>query len=61
MDILLIILGACCEIVNANGWFFVPPIVKYILFGIGGISLVIKFLVTLFTGRKINNSFKKFR
>lgn len=35
MAILVILLGVALEIVKANGWFIVPDIAIYIVFGVG--------------------------
>ena len=40
-----IILGIVAEVLKANAILVIPTIVEYILFGIGGLLLVLKFIV----------------
>ena len=40
-----IILGIVAEILKANAILVIPTIVEYILFGVGGLLLVIKFII----------------
>lgn len=39
-----IILGIVAEVLKANAILVIPTIVEYILFGIGGLLLVLKFM-----------------
>ena len=40
LAIILILLGVGAEIVKANAWFIMPEFVSYVLFGIGGVLLL---------------------
>ena len=40
LAIILILLGIGAEIVKANAWFIMPEFVSYVLFGIGGVLLL---------------------
>lgn len=43
-----IILGIVAEVLKANAILVIPTIVEYILFGIGGLLLVLKFIVYVY-------------
>ena len=55
-----IILGIVAEVLKANAILVIPTIVKYILFGIGGLLLVLKFIVYCSTKRQMKNMTKNF-
>ena len=55
-----IILGIVAEILKANAILVIPTIVEYILFGVGGLLLVIKFIIYCSTEHQIKNMTKKF-
>lgn len=55
-----IILGIVAEILKANAILVIPTIVEYILFGVGGLLLVIKFIIYCSTKRQIKNMTKNF-
>lgn len=54
--VVLILLGVVCEIVKANAWFVIPEFVSYILFGLGGIILVINIIGSLIAKRQFNKT-----
>ena len=51
-----IILGIVAEVLKANAILVIPTIVEYILFGIGGLLLVLKFIVYCSTKRQMKNT-----
>ena len=53
-----IILGIVAEVLKANAILVIPTIVEYILFGIGGLLLVLKFIVYCSTKRQMKNMTK---
>lgn len=55
-----IILGIVVEVLKANAILVIPTIVEYILFGIGGLLLVLKFIVYCSTKRQMKNMTKNF-
>lgn len=55
-----IILGIVAEILKANAILVIPTIVEYILFAIGGLLLVLKFIVYCSTKRQMKNMTKNF-
>lgn len=55
-----IILGIVAEVLKANAILVIPTIVEYILFGIGGLLLALKFIVYCSTKRQMKNMTKKF-
>lgn len=55
-----IILGIVAEVLKANAILVIPTIVEYILFGIGGLLLVFKFIVYCSTNRQMKNMTKNF-
>ena len=55
-----IILGIIAEVLKANAILVIPTIVEYILFGIGGLLLVLKFIVYCSTKRQMKNMTKNF-
>ena len=55
-----IILGIVAEVLKANAILVIPTIVEHILFGIGGLLLVLKFIVYCSTKRQMKNMTKKF-
>lgn len=55
-----IILGIVAEVLKANAILVIPTIVEYILFGIGGLLLVLEFIVYCSTKRQIMNMTKNF-
>ena len=55
-----IILGIVVEVLKANAILVIPTIVEYILFGIGGLFLVLKFIVYCYTKRQMKNMTKNF-
>lgn len=64
--LILILLGIACEIVKANMWFVIPEYVSYILFGLGGLMLIvntINFMIAKShfnkTSREINKRFDR--
>ena len=60
MWLILIVLGIVAEVLKANAILVIPSIVEYILFGLGGLLLLIQ-IVNYFTVRKqIKNGFKEF-
>lgn len=55
-----IILGIVAEVLKANAILVIPTIVEYILFGIGGLLLVLKLIVYCSTKRQMKNMTKNF-
>lgn len=55
-----IILGIVAEVLKANAILVIPTIVEYILFSIGGLLLVLKFIVYCSTKRQMKNMTKNF-
>lgn len=55
-----IILGIVAEVLKANAILVIPTIVEYILFGISGLLLVLKFIVYCSTKRQMKNMTKNF-
>lgn len=58
MCLILIILGIVAEILKANAILVIPGIVEYILFGLGGLLLLIR-IITYFTAKKQFNKMSK--
>lgn len=58
MWLILIILGIVAEILKANAILVIPSIVEYILFGLGGLLLLIQ-IITYFTAKKQINKIQK--
>lgn len=54
--VVLILLGIVCEIVKANAWFVIPEFISYILFGLGGIILVINIISALTAKSRFNKA-----
>lgn len=61
MAIILILLGIGAEIVKANAWFVIPNFVSYILFGIGGVLLLINMVSSFSAAKKIKGFSKHTR
>lgn len=60
MWLILILLGIVAEILKANAILVIPNIVEYILFGLGGLLLLVQ-IANYFTARKqIKKGFKEF-
>lgn len=57
---ILIILGIVAEVVKANQWFVIPSIVSYLLFGIGGLIVIIGWINYFVISKKVNKEFNKF-
>lgn len=57
---LFIILGIVAEVLKANAILVIPTIVEYIFFGIGGLLLVIKFIIYCSMKRQMKNMTKNF-
>lgn len=55
-----IILGIVAGVLKANAILAIPIIVEYILFGIGGLLLVIKFIIYCSMKRQMKNMTKNF-
>lgn len=51
MWLILIIFGVVVEILKANAILVIPSIVEYILFGLGGLLLLIQ-IISYFTAKK---------
>lgn len=58
MWLILIILGVVAEVLKANAILAIPSIVEYILFGLGGLLLLIQ-IITYFTAKKQFNKMSK--
>lgn len=58
MWLILIILGVVAEILKANAILVIPSIVEYILFGVGGLLLLIQ-IISYFTAKKQINKMSK--
>ncbi|WP_143322952.1 hypothetical protein [Clostridium sp. HBUAS56010] len=54
MGIVCILLGVALEVVKANGWFYVPNVAQYVVFGLGALLTLIN-IVKWFGVRKISN------
>lgn len=61
MGILFIILGIITEVVKANAWFIIPNFVSYILFGLGGVCILIQVITYFSTKKKFNSMSKDMR
>lgn len=58
MWLILIILGIVAEVLKANAILVIPSIVEYILFGLGGLLLLIQ-IIAYFTAKKQFNKMSK--
>lgn len=58
MWLILTILGIVAEVLKANAILVIPSIVEYILFGLGGLLLLIQ-IVSYFTAKKQFNKISK--
>lgn len=58
MWLILIILGIAAEVLKANAILVIPSIVEYVLFGLGGLLLLIQ-IITYFTAKKQFNKMSK--
>ncbi len=62
IPLILILLGIACEIVKANMWFVIPEYVSYILFGLGGLMLIvntINFMIAKSRFNKLSSKINK--
>lgn len=60
MWLILIILGVVAEILKANAILVIPSIVEYILFGLGGLLLLIQILNWMFARKQFKEQKKSF-
>lgn len=60
MWLILIILGVVAEILKANAILVIPSIVEYILFGLGGLLLLIQILNWMFAREQFKEQKKRF-
>lgn len=59
LAIILILLGIGAEIVKANAWFIMPEFVSYVLFGIGGVLLLMHIVNWFSAIRKVRGIEKR--
>lgn len=59
LAIILILLGIGAEIVKANAWFIMPEFVSYVLFGIGGVLLLLNIVNWFSAIRKVRRIEKR--
>ncbi len=55
-----IILGIVAEVLKANAIIIIPSIVEYILFGIGGLLLLIQIINWISARKQMKNVSKRF-
>lgn len=60
MWLILIILGVVAEVLKANAILVIPSIVEYILFGLGGLLLLIQILNWMFARKQFKEQKKRF-
>lgn len=60
MWLILIILGIVAEILKANAILVIPSIVEYILFGLGGLLLLVQIVNWLFVKKQFKEQKKRF-
>ena len=56
-----IILGIVAEVLKANVILVIPSIVEYVLFGIGGLLLLIQIISWISARHQVKNVTKRFR
>lgn len=56
MGIICILLGIALEVVKANGWFTVPVVAEYVVFGLGALLTLIN-IISWFSMRNISKRF----
>ena len=54
-SIILILLGIGAEIIMANNWFIIPEYIPYLLFGLAGVLVVIKFVAVMSAKKQTKN------
>ena len=59
LAIILILLGIGAEIVKAKAWFIIPEFVSYVLFGIGGVLLLMHMVNWFSAIRKVRRIEKR--
>ena len=59
LAVILILLGIGAEIVKANAWFIIPEFVSYVLFGIGGVLLLLNIVNWVSAIRKVRRIEKR--
>lgn len=60
MWIIFILLGIAAEVLKANAILVIPSIVEYILFGIGGLLLLIQIITWISARKQIKKVSKRF-
>lgn len=60
MWLILIILGVAAEILKANAILVIPSIVEYILFGLGGLLLLVQILNWMFVKKQFKEQKERF-
>lgn len=60
MWIIFILLGIVAEVLKANAILVIPSIVEYILFGIGGLLLLIQIITWISARKQIKKVSKHF-
>ena len=56
-----IILGIVAEVLKANAILVIPSVVEYILFGVGGLLLLIQIITWISTRHQMKSMTKRFR
>lgn len=60
LAVLVILLGVALEIVKANGWFIVPNVAIYIVFGIGMILVTVSVVSWIAAKKRFNRMSNSF-
>lgn len=60
MWLILIILGVVAEVIKANEILVIPNIVEYILFGLGGLLLIIQIINWRFAKKQFKEQKRRF-
>ncbi len=60
MWFICIILGIVAEVLKANAILIIPSVVEYILFGIGGLLLLIQIISWISARKQMKNVSKRF-
>lgn len=58
-SIILILLGIGAEIIMANNWFIIPEYIPYLLFGLAGVLVVIKFVAVMSAKKQTKNIMRR--
>lgn len=60
MWLILIILGVVAEVIKANEILIIPSIVEYVLFGLGGLLLLVQIINWRFAKKQFKEQKRRF-